>query len=79
MTPPIGDVYVHRQERASFAAELRLLFKNMRSHAFSDCFSIPFPPSGWWLERRHATTNGQHLSGALTDGGQQTQVAVKQQ
>jgi len=36
MTPPIGVVYAHRQERPSFAAELRLLLKVMRSQAFSD-------------------------------------------
>jgi hypothetical protein len=39
MTPPIGAVYAHRQERASLDAELRLLLKVMRSHAFPISFN----------------------------------------
>jgi hypothetical protein len=39
MTPPIGVVYVYRQERAAFAAELQLLLKGMWSHASSIFFT----------------------------------------
>jgi hypothetical protein len=101
MTPPIGVDCVYLQEQA-FAAELRLLLKSMRSHAFWISFNsitavravadlrIGISPQksrfeilscrgSPLLERRHATTNVQHLSGALTDGAQETQVALRRQ
>jgi len=39
MTPPIGVVYVYRQQRASCAAKLQLLLKAMGSHAFPISFN----------------------------------------
>jgi hypothetical protein len=40
MTPPIGVVCVYCQERASGAAELRLLLKAMPSHASPVFFNL---------------------------------------
>jgi len=39
MIPPIGVVCVYCQERTRVLAELRLLLKFMRSHAFSISFN----------------------------------------
>ena len=53
-------------------AELRIGISPEKS-----CFEIFSWRSSLLLERRHATTQGQHLSEALTDGGQQTHVALR--